>query len=104
MALCHGSKAKVVHHIHQKLVWKKPSLKQSVMRFPSSSRSGVLTHFTSSSRSRSEKPMECASTTVPAASTSRAWSSQAKSSWKAKVSSVTDFDGSSREGIEPSRS
>ncbi len=48
--------------------------------------------------------MDRVSTRRPAASTRRALSFQAKSSWKANVSSVTEVSGESREGMERSRS
>jgi hypothetical protein len=90
--------------MYQKFVVKKPSLKQSVIRLPSSMRSGVARHLTSSRRSRSENPIEPASMIFPSVSTRREASSQPKASWASKVSCVTDFVGSSMEGIEDSRS
>src|SRR5580658_3297693 len=80
IAECQGSKAKVVHHMYQKFVVKNSWLKQSEMRLPFRWDSGVATHLTSSSRSRSENPIEWALAGLPAESIRRALSFQAKSS------------------------
>lgn len=90
--------------MNQKFVVKKCSPKQSVIRLPSRWPSGVARQRTSSSRSRSENPIERESTIFPSPSTSRAMSSQANSSCPARISWVTDTEGSSSVGMPASRS